>query len=81
MPSFLLKKENKVVVLAFFFLVVIVIIPMIFICWNLNSSKYEEGVLIDNKRQYYMKLNENLLFKNIPEILSDSLEFYNMKAV
>jgi hypothetical protein len=53
MPSFLLKKENKVVVLAFFFLFIIIIIPMVFMCWNENSNKYEDGVLIDNKKIYY----------------------------
>ena len=38
------------------------------------------GVLLENKRHYGAKLNENLLPKNIPLILSQSREFQAIGA-
>ena len=40
----------------------------------------EHGVLIENKRGYGAKLNENLLVKNVPTILAQSMEFQSIGA-
>ena len=40
-----------------------------------TTTKDEMGVLLENKRHYGAKLNENLLVKNLPLILSQSREF------
>jgi len=40
-----------------------------------TTTKDEMGVLLENKRLYGAKLNENLLPKNVPLILAASREF------
>ena len=40
-----------------------------------TSKKDETGVLMENKRVYGAKLNENLLVKNVPMVLASSHEF------
>ena len=46
-----------------------------------DTAKMDEhGVLIENKRGYGAKLNENLLVKNVPTILAQSMEFQSIGA-
>ena len=45
-----------------------------------SSNRDEKGVLLENKAIYAQKLNENLLVKQLPLILAQSLEFQNIGA-
>lgn len=75
LPSFLLRKENHIAVLCIFFVILLIIIPSIVIWWYENSKKYDlDGTLIDNKKQYYRFLNENLVIKGCPELMAVSQE-------
>ena len=53
----------------------LVIIPgFLYINFGDTSTKDEFGIALDNKKIYVQKLNENLLPKNIPIIIAQSLE-------
>jgi len=45
-----------------------------------TTIKDEGGILLENKRYYGGKLNENLLIKNMPQVLSGAIEFQAMGA-
>ena len=45
-----------------------------------TTIKDEGGVLLENKRLYGSKLNENLIPKNMPQILAMAIEFQKMGA-
>jgi hypothetical protein len=36
--------------------------------------------LVENRRIFYMLINENLILKNCPALLANSLEFLGMKV-
>jgi hypothetical protein len=40
-----------------------------------STHKDEGGVLLENKRLFGAEINENMIAKNIPLILSKSIEF------
>ena len=61
--------------LCAFFILLIVIPGFLYLNFGDTSTKDEMGVLLENKRHYGAKLNENLLPKNIPLILAQSREF------
>mmetsp|Transcript_9058 Transcript_9058/g.6801 ORF Transcript_9058/g.6801 Transcript_9058/m.6801 type:complete len:167 (-) Transcript_9058:343-843(-) len=49
--------------------------------FNLDQSQYDNGgVLVENRRVYSFFLNENLIMKQCPALLANSLEFLGMKA-
>ena len=66
-------------ILAFFIL--LVLIPgFVYVNFGDTTIKDEGGVLLENKRLYGSKLNENLLPKNMPQILAMALEYQKMGA-
>lgn len=76
LPRFLLQTENQIPVLCVAFFLLIVVIPFfVYIHFGDTTTKDENGVLIENKRGYGSRLNENLLVKNVPMILAQSIEF------
>ena len=76
LPRFLLHAENQVSVLIFAFFILLVVIPgFVYINFGDTTTKDEMGVLLENKRIYGSKLNENLIPKNLPLILASSHEF------
>ncbi len=71
LPRFLLETENQVPVLIVAFFILLVVIPgFLYINFGDTTTKDEMGVLIENKRIYGAKLNENLIPKNVPLILA-----------
>ena len=57
------------------------VIPgFLYINFGDTTIKDEQGVLLDNKRIYGAKLNEQLIPKNMPQILSLAIEFQSMGA-
>ena len=76
MPRFLLQKENQVQVLCSAFFVLLVLIPgFVYVNFSDTTKKDEGGVLLENKRLYGSKLNENLIAKNMPQIMSMAIEY------
>jgi len=81
MPRFLLQKENQVQVLVSAFFVLLVLIPgFVYVNFSDTTKKDEGGVLLENKRLYGSKLNENLLPKNMPQIMAMAIEYQAMGA-
>lgn len=81
LPRFLLQKENQIPVLFCAFFILLVIIPgFLYINFGDTTTKDENGVLIENKRIYGAKLNENLLPKNVPLVLASCYEFQAIGA-
>lgn len=80
LPRFLLQKEYHIHVLAGFFVILLLIVPGFFY-FNLDSSNKDIGdVDVENRRVFAALLNENMIYKNCPFILSCSVEFRNMPA-
>ena len=47
--------------------------------WYQNSSKYDfDGVLLENKRNFFGLLHENVIHKVCPEILCVANEFFEI---
>lgn len=61
--------------LCSFFILLVVIPGFLYLYFSDDSIKDERGVLLENKMIFAKKLNENLLIKNIPQILAVSIEF------
>lgn len=81
LPRFLLDTENHLTVLFFAFLILLVLIPgFLYTHFGDTSTKDESGVLLENKRMYGARINENLLVKNVPLILAQSKEFQSIGA-
>jgi translocation protein SEC63 len=81
LPHFLLETDNHIPVLLCAFFILLVVIPgFLYLNFGDTSIKDEQGVLLENKRIYGSKLNENLLVKNIPAILAQSIEFQSIGA-
>ena len=65
--------------LAFFIL--LVLIPgFVYVNFIDSTKKDEGGVLLENKRYYSVKLNGNLIPKNMPMILAGTIECQKMGA-
>ena len=59
----------------------LVVVPgFLYVNFGDTSTKDESGVLMENKRNYGAKLNENLIVKNMPQILASSIEFQAIGA-
>ena len=81
MPRFLLEKDNQVQVLILAFFILLVLIPgFVYVNFGDTTIKDDGGVLLENKKAYASKLNENLLPKNMPQILALATEFQRMGA-
>ena len=81
LPKFLLDTENHLMVLFFAFLILLVLIPgFLYTHFGDTSTKDESGVLLENKRMYGARLNENMIVKNVPLILAQSKEFQAIGA-
>ena len=63
-----------------FFILLIVIPGFLYLNFGDTTTKDEMGVLIENKRLYGAKLNENLIPKNVPLIMAQSHEFQSIGA-
>jgi preprotein translocase subunit Sec63 len=75
MPRFLLQKENQVQVLLFAFVILLVIIPgLVYINFADSTKKDEGGVLLENKRIFGPEVNENMISKNFPLLMSKAIE-------
>jgi len=76
MPRFLLQKENQVQVLLCAFFILLVVIPgLVYVNFADSTIKDEGGILLENKRVYGAEVNENMILKNVPLVLSKSIEF------
>lgn len=76
LPRFLLETDNQIPVLLCAFFILLIVIPgFLYMNFGDTTTKDEMGVLLENKRLYGAKLNENLLVKNVPLILAASKEF------
>lgn len=81
LPRFLLDTDNHLTVLFFAFLILLVLIPgFLYTHFGDTSTKDESGVLLENKRMYGARINENLIVKNVPLILAQSKEFQSIGA-
>ena len=81
LPRFLLDTENHLMVLILAFFILLVLIPgFLYTHFGDTSTKDESGVLLENKRHYGARLNENLLAKNVPMILASCKEFQQIGA-
>lgn len=80
LPNMLQKKEYAVQVLVVFFVVVIFIIPGYFLNQITANEKDVGGVGIDNRKIFTDLINENMIGKQIPGILAQSIEFAAMKV-
>jgi len=68
-------------VLCFSFFVLLVIVPgFVYMQFQDDNNKDDRGVLLDNKMIFAKKLNENLLSKQIPQILAVTTEFQSVGA-
>ena len=71
LPRFLLQTENQIMVLCVAFFILIIVIPgFLYVTFGDTSTRDENGVLIENKKGYGSRLNENLLCKNLPMVLA-----------
>lgn len=71
LPKYLLQPDNQIFVLSVAFFILLVLIPgLLYVNFGDTTYKDEQGVLLENKKHYGAKLNENLIPKNLPLILS-----------
>ena len=75
LPRYLQKPDYQLQILVLFFIVVIFVIPGYFYSCIQANQKDVGGVDIDNRRIFTEFINENMVDKHIPGILSYSLEF------
>jgi len=76
LPKFLLESTNAVPALVISFILILVLIPGIFFYLYSNStSKDDSKILADSIPIYQALLNENLIFMNLPKILSLTTSF------
>ena len=81
MPKFLLEEKNQIQVLMLAFFILLVLIPgFVYVNFIDSTKKDEGGVLLENKRYYSVKLNGNLIPKNMPMILAGTIECQKMGA-
>ena len=66
-------------ILAFFIL--LVLIPgFVYVNFGDTTIKDEGGILLENRKLYGSKMNENLIPKNMPQIMAMALEFQKLGA-
>lgn len=65
--------------LGAFFFVLLVVIPAFFY-YNLDqTNKDVGGIDVENRKVFAFLINENLIYKNCPALLANSIEFKGMK--
>ncbi len=68
-------------VLLFAFVILLVIIPgLVYINFSDSTKKDEGGVLLENKRIFGPEVNENMINKNLPLLLSKAIELQSLKS-
>jgi translocation protein SEC63 len=81
MPSFLLKKENRAAFLALIFLFLLVVVPVIVLNELKSIGKFDDnGVLLSNMPVYERFLEENLIVRKCPGIVSQVGELANAQV-
>ena len=80
LPQFLQKQEHQLTVLIIFFIIIIIVIPYYFLTAILGNEKDIGGVQIDNRKIFTELINENMIGKQLPGILSHSAEFSAMRV-
>ena len=80
LPNMLQNPENQLQVLLVFFVTVIFLIPYYFLSKITENEKDVGGVDIDNRKVFTELINENMLGKQIPGIMAQSVEFSLMKV-
>lgn len=80
LPNFLKKTEYQIQVLLVFFVTIIIVIPGYFYNQITMGEKDVGGVNVENRKIFSSLINENMLGKHIPSILSYTIEFSQMKV-
>jgi len=81
MPKFLLEPENQIPVLICAFFILLVVIPgVVYFNFADQTNKTDEGVLLANKTIFGTEINENILFKHLPLLISRSKEFQELRS-
>lgn len=76
LPEFLLNVDNRNFVLLSYLIIMVGLIPMAVWSYYSNSSKFgEKDVMYDSYAWFHHNLNEHILIKSLPEVLSGSAEF------
>lgn len=76
LPEFLLNVDNRNFVLLSYLIIMVGVIPMAVWSYYSNSSKFgEKDVMYDSYAWFHHNLNEHILIKSLPEVLSGSAEF------
>ena len=76
LPEFLLNTDNRNFVLLSYLVIMVGVIPMAVWSYYSNSSKFgEKDVMYDSYAWFHHNLNEHVLIKSLPEVLSGSAEF------
>lgn len=76
LPEFLLNVDNRNFVLLSYLIIMVGLIPMAVWSYYSNSSKFgEKDVMYDSYAWFHHNLNEHILIKGLPEVLSGSAEF------
>jgi hypothetical protein len=54
----------------------LVVIPgLVYVNFADSTIKDEGGILLENKRVYGAEVNEHMILKNVPLVISKSIEF------
>lgn len=80
LPDFLQKQEYQVQILCAFFILIIIVVPSFFLNQIAANEKDVGGVDVDNRKIFTDLINENMLMKHIPGILSYGFEFNQMRV-
>lgn len=75
LPRFLLQKENHIpVLLAAFFLLLVVIPAYVYINYGGTVHLDDNGIHVSNRQIFGTHLNENILAKTLPSLISRCME-------
>jgi translocation protein SEC63 len=82
LPPFVYEKKNHIPILAIFLIFIIFILPATVYYWYNTTQQYDEsGVRVENHKNFYEYLNENVLLKQMPFIVGSAIEYENLKLV
>lgn len=80
LPKFLLEAENQLSALIVAFVLILILIPICFFYWYSSSQTTDDkGILVDSQRKYFALINENLIFNQMPSILTITDDFAHIK--
>lgn len=63
-----------------FFVLLVAIPGTVYINFADSTKKDEGGVLLENKRVFGPEINENIIYKNLPLLISRALEFQQLRS-